>query len=423
MILDLDRKVPPAYKTIDSPTFPWPASLTLKEGIPLFVLNQENSPLLKLSLLTDAGNWNEPQPGVAYLTGQMLLEGTISKNASQIASYIDHYGAYLTVATRPDYSSIELVTLSKHLLPMLGLLAELLSASTFPNQQLERLKELKIQALKVENEKNSRLAYQYYKEALLSNKHPYGYSLMPADIAAVTRDHLWAYYQAQWFTGCQVLLSGQVAEQHIKLVEEQLAFLSPQKASRPAHALPTQSPSQVHIPRQGSLQSAICIGKVLFPPTHPDYLAMQVVTALLGGYFGSRLMRNIREEKGYTYHIDASLLPFKEATYLLISTEAIQEWAAQTCQEIYREIVILQTQVVDTTELDTLRNYLIGNFLASMNDPFSVMEKFKAAQVQGLGQNFYQRLYDTIQHITPVQIQQMAKTYLSLGSLTEVRVG
>ncbi len=419
----LDRKIPPAYKTIDHLSFPWPISLSLQAEIPFFVLNQGNSPIIKLTLLMNAGSWNEPQHGVAYLTGQMLLEGTRSKNASQIASYIDHYGAHLTITTRPDYSSIELVTLSKHLVPMLDLLMELLSASTFPSQQLQRLQQLKIQALKVENEKSNRLAYKHFKEALLGSEHPYGYSLMPADIAAVTRDHLWAYYQEQWFTGCQVLLSGQVDAQHIQLVQDQLTFLGSKKAPRQAHAISVQPPSKVHIPRQGSLQSAICIGKVLFPQTHPDYLAMYVLTALLGGYFGSRLMRNIREEKGYTYHIEATLLPLKEATYFLISTEAIQEFAEQTCQEIYREIEILQTQEVDVAELSTLRNYLVGNFLTSINDPFSVMERFKHTQLQELGQDFYHRLYTTIQHIAPAQIQQMAQTYLSLDSLTEVRVG
>lgn len=422
-MINLDRKIPPAYKTIDQLSFPWPTSLSLQAEIPLFVLNQGDSPIIKLTLLTDAGSWNEPQHGVAYLTGQMLLEGTNSKNASQIASYIDHYGAHLTITTRSDYSSIELVTLSKHLVPMLDLLAELLSASTFPSQQLQHLQQLKIQALKVENEKNNRLAYKHFKEALLGKEHPYGYSLMPADIAAVTREQLWAYYQEQWFTGCQILLSGQVDEQHIQLVQSQLAFLGSKKASRPAHPLSIHSPSKVHIPKEGSLQSAICMGKVLFPQTHPDYLAMHVVTALLGGYFGSRLMRNIREEKGYTYHIEASLLPLQEATYFLISTEAIQEFAEQTCQEIYREIEILQTQEVDVEELGTLRNYLIGNFLASINDPFSIMERFKEVHLHGLGQNFYGQFYDTLQHITSAQIQQMAKTYLSLDSLTEVRVG
>jgi predicted Zn-dependent peptidase len=419
----LDRKIPPAYQTIDQLSFPWPTSLSLQAEIPLFVLNQGDSPIIKLTLLTDAGSWNEPQHGVAYLTGQMLLEGTRSKNASQIASSIDHYGAHLTITTRPDYSCIELVTLSKHLEPMLDLLVELLSTSTFPNQQLQRLQQLKMQALKVENEKSNCLAYKYYKEALLGNKHPYGYSLMPADIAAVTREQLLTYYQEQWFTGCQVLLSGQVEAQHIQLAQNQLAFLRSTKAARLAHPLSVQLPAKVHIPRQGSLQSAICMGKVLFPQTHPDYLAMYVVTALLGGYFGSRLMRNIREEKGYTYHIEANLLPLREATYFLISTEAIQEFAEQTCQEIYREIELLQTQEVTAEELNTLRNYLVGNFLASINDPFSVMARFKDMQLHGLGQSFYHRLYNTIQHISPIQIQQIATTYLSLDSLTKVRVG
>ncbi|MHB9148008.1 MAG: M16 family metallopeptidase [Candidatus Amoebophilus sp.] len=419
----LDRKIPPTFKTIDNISFPWPTTVKTDVGIPLFILNQGDMPIIKLSLLSEAGSWYEPQNGVAYFAAKMLTEGTLNKTAQEIAAYIDYYGANLTIITRVDYCSIELVCLSKHFVVMLDLLTELLTTSTFPQTQLNLLQKLRVQALKVEDEKNSQVAHKRFKEALLGKAHPYGYSLTAADIATVTTDHLVSFYKNQLLADCQVLLSGQVKEQHIQYVQQLLSHIPSKPANRPNYPLSIKPPSRIHVQKEGSLQSAICIGKLLFPKTHPDYLAMYIVTELLGGYFGSRLMRNIREEKGYTYNIYATMLPLKETTYFLISTEAIQEFAEQTCEEIYREIKILQTEEVDLEELTTLKNYMIGNFLTSINDPFSIMQRFKEAHLYGLAQEFYEDFYHTLQQITPARIKEIANTYLALESLTEVRVG
>lgn len=421
--MGLDRKTPPDFKTIEDITFPWPITISLKDNIPFFILNQGELPIIKLSLIFESGSWYEPQHGIAYFTSKMLLEGTNNKTSQEIAAYIDYYGASLEIVSRLDYCSIELVTLRKHFKPMLELLAEILLFSTFPTTQLTLLQQIKIQEIKIEDEKNSQVAHKRFKEALLGKEHPYGYSLTATDIQAIRAEHLIDYHKKHLFAGCQVLLSGQVNDEQIQDVQNYLSFLPSRQPNMPVHSSGIQLPSKIHISKDGSLQTAICIGKVLFTKKHPDYLAMRIVTELLGGYFGSRLMSNIREEKGYTYHIHASMIPLKKLTYFLINTEAIQECAEQTCKEVYKEIEILQTQEVGSEELTTLRNYMIGTFLASINDPFSIMQRFKEVQLHNLGKEFYQQFYHTLYHITPAKIRELANTYLSLDSLTEVRVG
>ena len=417
----LDRTIPPLYKTVDNLSFAWPTPVAY--DIPFFVLHQKDLPLIHLTLLTGAARYNEPQHGVAYMTGKMLLEGTANHDTKQIASHIDYYGAHINVTTKPDYGTIELITLSKYFTPMLALLVELLSTSLFPIQQIAHLQKIKLQEIKVENEQNNVLAYTHYKKALLGDQHPYSYRLSAHDVTAISRDDLVNHYQAQWLPTYQILLSGKVAEEELQLVKSSLAFLQHKASTPQIQTLAIQAPTKVHIPKKGSLQSAICIGKTLFSKTHPDYAAMYVVSVLLGGYFGSRLMCNLREEKGYTYHIEATLIPLKELTYFLITTEVMQKFAAQACQEIYHEIALLQTEEVTAEELNKLKNYLIGNFLAHIHDPFYVIDKFKETQVHQLDQNFYYQLFNTIRHITPTQIQTIAKQYLALDSLTEVCVG
>lgn len=419
----LDRTVPPPFQKINSLNFAWPKAMSLKEGLPLFVLNAGNQPIIKLELICSAGAWYEPHNGVAYFTAKMLQEGTQHKSAHDIAQYIDQYGASIQVQVQPDVCTFTLMTLAKHLNPMLALLAELLLAPIFSEQRLAHLKNITLQALKVNAKKNNQVARKQFKNILFGSTHPYGRQLTETAIADITSAHLKQYHKEQLLAGCCLFVSGQVHEQDLQTIQH---YLQPLSVQAPAPRLPSESrqrPSQVHVPRPKSLQTAINMGKVLVIKHHPDYLPLLVVNELLGGYFGSRLMGNIREEKGYTYGIFSRIIPLKHTSYLLIATEAIQGVAQAICQEIEKEIKTLQTVPVPKEELQTIQNYMLGAFLAEINDPFAVMEKFKAAYLHGLDQDYYEQLYDTITHIDTPQIMALANQYLSKDSFSQVIVG
>jgi zinc protease len=422
-LMALDRTIPPSFQPVKESNFPWPAELKLPQGLPMFVLNQGTQPIIRLTLVFDSGTWYEPQDGIAYFTAKMLQEGTKNKSAHEIASYIDQYGAELAIDVTLDYCYIELTTLTKHFDTMLRIFAELLFNPSFPDKQLDILKNIKMQAIKVENEKNQFLANKRFKEALWGKEHPYGRNLTIEAIANVTTDHLQTYYQQQLLLGCKILLTGQVNEANIQAVQEYLQPLTNQQSIQKNHALAICSPTKLHVPKPNSLQSSINIGKILFTKHHPDFLPLRFVVKLLGGYFGSRLMTNLREDKGYTYGIHATIRALKHASYLLIATDVKQEFAEHTCEQIYAEIKTLQTQLVSPEELQRVRNYILGNFLATVSDPFSILERFKEAYLYGLDQNFYQQWYQTITQIKASQILALANQYLTVDGLTEIKVG
>ena len=419
----LDRTVPPPFKPVRNIDFPWPAAMELRPGIPLFVLDRGPQPLIKLELLFESGTWYEPQHGAAYFTAKMLQEGTRKQTATEISAYLDYYGAELSINIKPDYCSMVLLTLSKYLTPMLALLRALLLEPTFSSEQLHRVKNLKNQAIKIENEKYDQVALKYIKAALLGNDHPYGYSLTTQDIAAIMPELLQQYYQGQLLAGCKVLMSGAINSQDIEVVKDCLQDLPLQEAASVRHPKPIKLPTALKVYKENSLQTAIVIGKLLFTKNDPDYLPMRFVCELLGGYFGSRLMRNIREDKGYTYGIYADIVPLKHTSYLLIATEVIHDFSEQSCLEIYHEITRLQTEVVPQEELQRLKNYLIGQFMHKISTCWSIMECFKEAHLHGLGKDFYEQFYDTVSHIDSVKIQELAHQYLALDSLSEVQVG
>lgn len=420
----LDRTVPPPINEIGRFHFSWPQAYTLQAGLPLFVLHTNKHPITKLELISKAGTWYESHNGVAYFTAKMLQEGSQQSNAQDIAQYIDQYGASLHVQIYPDTCTLSLTVLSKHLAPMLTLLTELLLTPTFPAHRLEHVKHLKTQALRVEAKKNRYVARKRLKEILFGKTHPYGKQITEATMSNVTQNHLQQYYTNKLLAGCQLVVSGQVYDRDLQTIQQSFQQLPIQVP----HAIPPskaiQLPTNVHVSRKKSLQAAITMGKVLWiTKDHPDYLPLLVVNELLGGYFGSRLMRNIREDKGYTYGIFSKIISLQHASYLLIATEVIQEFAQATCQEIAREIKNIQTVPIPDEELSRLQQHMLGTFLSEVNHPFAVMEKFKAVHLHGLDQAYYKKLYDTIKHINATQIMELAIQYLAIDSFSSVIVG
>ncbi len=419
----LDRTTPPKFKQIEPITFPWPERHILANNLPLYLLNIGSQPIIELELIFQSGSCYELHPGAAYFTAAMLLEGTTTKCTQDIAQIIDYYGATITTRVQKDFSIISLSTLVKYLSPLLDLLVELLLCPSFPEKSLQLLKNVKSQAIQVSDKKNNQVAYKRFCSALLTEAHPYGNHLTIQDVAVMQQAHIQNHYEQQLFTNGTAFVSGQVAPATLQRIKQSLERLHPKQVAQVNPMLPSANFStKIDLEDGNHLQSAIVIGKKLLLKKEADFLPMVVVNTLLGGYFGSRLMRNIREEKGYTYGIHSSMVTLLQAGYLAITTEVAQEVTQETIQEIYKEIELLQDECVSEASLQNVKNYLLGHFLTTINDPFSIMQKFQAAYLHGLDQSYYNTFYHQVRNITPLEVRNLAQKYLSLDSFTEVVV-
>src|SRR5690606_8798304 len=161
----------------------------------------------------------------------------------------------------------------------------------------------------------------------------------------------------------------------------------------------------------------------LFTKEHPDFVKLLVVNEILGGYFGSRLMKNIREDKGYTYGISSAMVPLKNKGYFIIGTDVNKENTGNTLQEIYKEIETLQNSLVSEEELNTVRSFMVGSFLSEINTPFALADKFKGVHLYGLDYDFYDAYLHTVNNITSIEIQNLAHQYLQKDTFSEVVVG
>ena len=424
--MTLDRTQSPAFQAIQEIRLPLVQSHRLDNGIPLHLISVAHQPVLRLECVFNAGTWYEQVPGSAFFTMKMLSEGTPSRTSAQINEYIDRYGAFLELNSGPDRASVVVYCLTKFLPDVLPLLREMLTEPAFPQKELDDLRNITLQNLRVNYEKNAYLAGVLFREKLFGPNHPYGRSQRPEAVENLTRQEVVDFFDRvvhnQPF---QIVLAGQATENEVMAINRELGQ-SAIRTDGPSSIFDNvhgDDKSPVLAEKPDSVQSSIRIGRRLFTRSHPDFFKMLVTNEVFGGYFGSRLMKNIREEKGFTYGISSNMPSFRRDGYFLIGTDVNKENTQQTLDEIHKEIHILQTEPVLPDELETVQNYMAGEFVGSLNTPFEIADRYKVILLDNMPADFLTTYIQNVRAVTPTDIMETASRYLAPDTLLEVIVG
>ena len=419
----LNRLVAPAFHKATGLNIKKTDRAVFSNGTVCYYLKNSQQPVIKLELVYAAGKWHEQHNDAAYMMGKMLEEGTANYTSSEIKSHIDRYGAFFECLPGYDRITLSISCLSKHFEDIVPLLAEMAHLPTFPEKELETLKQIRSQQLAIDQTKNSVVASKKLREILFGAHHPYGRTVLVDDVAQIShvqlQEHFQRHMQGKPLT---VFLGGDLTDRHFNLLEKhfgQTSFQNGQEAA--TFSLDTQK-GHVTETREDALQSSIRIGKQTIQKRHSDYIPLLFVNEALGGYFGSRLMKNIREEKGLTYGIYSTILHLKHYSYLVIGTDVNCENTEEAISEIHKEIEVLKTTPMDEDELETVKNYMAGSFQAQINSTFSLMEKFKDVHFNEVGYAYYDRLFSEIEAMDAERLMATANQYLGDG-FTEVVVG
>jgi len=422
----LDRTISPDFQTITSINIPPVQVITLSNGIPLYVVNVGEQPVIKVEFSFEAGNWQEPQNGVSLFTAKMILEGTSKHSSSEISEYFDKFGSFTESGQGLDRANFVVYGLKKHLPSLLPMVQELLKEAIFPEKELETIKNIQLQTLQVNSEKTAFIANKTFRKKVFGDIHPYGNSMTEEAIVGINQNILIEFYKNYWQgKPYRIYLSGSVGEEEIKLIEQHFGS---QKISQLidnqifTNNIISKGESIV-INKEGAMQSSIRIGKQLMTRKHPDFFTMLLLNEILGGYFGSRLMKNIREEKGLTYGISSNLALFGQAGYFVIGTDVKREFTQQTIDEIHKEIKILQTELISWSELEVVKNYMVGSFAGSLNTPFDIIDRYKVIFSENLPLNFYRNYIPNIGQISDIMLLEATNKYLDIDSLFEIVVG
>ena len=424
--MSLNRTIAPDFQPIRELHILPLQTQKLQNNAPLHWLGAGESPVLKLEVLFHVGQAHEVKNGVNQLAVKMLTEGTKTRTASEITNHFDYYGAFLETSAGNDRSSVILYCLTKHLESVLPAFCELLTEASFPAPELEKIKTITSQNHRVQEEKNNYQAQTLFKNHVFGLENAYGRTPSSADYLEVSREEVLAHYEqfikAKNF---EVFLVGQVGKAEVDLMDTHLGAIH---ISLPNMPLPTQPPQvyagkRVFHDKADSLQSSLRIGKICIDRKHPDFYAFKIVNEIFGGYFGSRLMSNIREDKGYTYGIYSSIVNLHRVSYLSIGADVKKEFTQQTLTEIQKEIQVLHQELVPVDELERVRNYMLGSLAGNMNTAFDLAEVFKGIYFSGLGYAYYDEYVKTIQTITPEKLRETAQKYLRYEDMLEVIVG
>jgi len=420
----LNRTEAPAFKQIEDIQFIKAQKHVLTNQIPVFVVNAGDQDLVRIEFIFSNSAWDINRPIMPSVTNSMLTEGTHSLSSAQIAAKIDYYGAFFQAEYGYDQSSLTLYALNKHIANTLPIIKEMLTGSIFPDKELETLLRNAKQRLKVGLEKNDVLARRSFLNALFGDSI-YGYNNTLEDYDNVKKDHLINYYSKVYHPkNCTIVMSGKISQEQVSLVNQLFGNWEGATQNHQFEVNFSSSSEKLHYTeRKDALQSAIRIGMPSINRTHPDFIGLQILNTVLGGYFGSRLMANIREDKGYTYGIGSGIASLQHAGYFFIGTEVGVDVTQNTLTEIEKEVDILKTELIHEQELALVKNYLMGSLLGSLENAFSHADKFKNLHFYGLDYTYYDRYTQTVKNITPQELMVLANKYWDYNSFYKIVVG
>ncbi len=423
----IDRTQAPDLHLIDRLEIASPEIAYLDNGIPVYMFNSGKLDIAKIDFLFDAGSRYQKHPLTARFANKMLSEGTQSYTAFQIAEHMDYYGAYLGKMAFKDTSVVSISLLNKHLEQVLPVLAEIINQPIFPEKELLNLAKRGKQAFIDDQQKVSELAAMHFNQQVFGKNHSYGKLIEANDFDHLNTEYLRDFHQQYYLPDtCKIVVSGKLPETLLPLLNQHFGTnkSTPKSNSSFGNFSLDSGSKKEFISMPKSVQSAIRIGGISISKSHADYHKLFILNAILGGYFGSRLMKNIREDKGFTYGIYSALVSFQQSGMFFIITEVGSDVCHKAIDEIYGELKKLREEPVSLHEIDLVRKYLSGGILRSFDGPFQTSERFKNLLELNIDfKNYYANLINTLNTITPEQLLETAQNYLVEDTMFELVVG
>ena len=421
----LFRKTPPPIFEVTSLTLPAPSVSKLDNGIPVYQTRLGTQEIMKIDIVILSGRPEEHKRLTSRATSRQLREGTASFNSAEIAQQLDFWAGTLKMPVSLDTGNVTLYCMTKHFPKLLPLLAEIIQEPTFPQRELDTFVENNIQNLAVELTKNDVIAYRTITELAYGADTPYGYNSTPDDYRALTTDDLKQFHQDNYTSdNMKIFLSGYFDDSVLTLLNQ---YLGQNKTTVVKESSPLSiqglKPQKIRVQNPDTLQAAIRIGRRIGNRKHADYNGFFVLNTILGGYFGSRLMRNIREKKGYTYNIGSACDTLHRDSFFYISSEIGNQFVEKALIEVYKEMAILQNDLIGDDELAMVRNYLMGNLLGMVDGPFAINEVIRTYVIEDIPLDSFEYFVDTIRTISPTELRDLAQKYLKKEDMFEVVVG
>ena len=419
----MNRKLIPPFSQPKELPIIIPERIELQNGVELFWLKDVKDNAVKLDFEWSAGTKYQDKNLVSSFTNKLLMSGYEGKTAADIAEEIDFYGGFVQRELDKDHAGLTIFGLSENMSEVFNIVQHALLNCTFSEDEFIKEHAVTLSQFNIDSEKVKTICRREFNEGVFGKDTPYGKVASVKDFEDVNPSDLLAFYKKHYLgTQPTIFLVGQVDEDFIELLNQ---FSGEFKADLLNYEVAklNQTKGLVRLEQvDKSMQAAIRMGRLAMKKNEPDYFQFQVLNTILGGYFGSRLMTNIREDKGYTYGIGSNVAVLSDAAYFFISTEVAAEFETQTLQEIENEFERLRTELVSEEELGRVKNYMLGNFLRQSDGSFAMMENFKNIYFNELDNDYYSNFIQAVHNTKPEDLRDLANKYLNQADLLTIVV-
>lgn len=422
--MTLDRTIPPLFKSISKVHIPSVNCNKLSNGVPVYSFHSQQQEVLKIELVFDAGSIYAQKRGIGSLFTKMMLCGTHNLTAQLVVNQFDQWGGFAEFSQKTSRLHVSVYGMTRYFEKYLRGIKEILEHISFPESELIIQKQIAVQGIQLNNEKPANIASEAFRIAVFGESHPYGKVVKENDVKDVRQADLVEFHKNvlkdQSF---KLFVSGELPSDFLSTLDSIFGQKELKNKVKQEISLETKSSSHILLEKKDNMQSTIRIGNILFGRKHPDAMKFQVTNTIFGGYFGSRLMKNIREEKGYTYGISSGLIPAGPGGYFMIGTDVVKENTQETIDEIKKEMSILQNEKVADSELEIVKNYMIGSLANGVNNSFDIMEKNQKIILEDFPEGYYDNYLENIKSVTAADVLEMSQKYLNYDAFFEVIVG
>jgi len=353
---------------------------------------------------------------------KMQMEGSKSYSRKQISELLDFYGVYSQFEGWMDYSSMVWHGLTKNIPFLIDLMFDIQLNPTFSQEEWSILQKSEIQSFHLSNEKVNNLARRVFNKHLFPD-HPFGLTISEDGIKNLSPNRLKFIHEQLFLQPFHVFVSGKNIGELVENIGKKLEKLPMfEKRKQGFHVLKYENKSVFQL-KENAQQNCLRIGRLAMGRNNEDFTAFQVLNTIIGGYFGSRLMKNLREDKGLTYGIGSMCYPFYQQSMFLINAEVKASESDLALQEIQNEIVQLQNAYISKEELDLVINTMQGQLIQGSDGIFAQMDRNKNIILNQLPSNYYEIFFDSISKINPGKILELSRNYLNWDDLLRVNVG
>lgn len=404
-----------------------PTPYQLSNGNTLYCFPSDALDIIKLDFTFEAGSAYQPTKLCAHAANKLFSEASQKYSVKEISEFFDYRGIAVEQTIDTFTGSFSVYSLRRYAEELFPLMAEIIQHPIFPQGEFEVYCNKRRQQLLSSFQKTNFLARNLFYEALYGKEHPLGCFATVEDLEKLTLEEVRNFYAQRYqLSNAHLVLGGSCDEALLKSFDKHFGSLA--SAGR-CERIEVQSPKpqsqrRIHKTMPNSVQSTIRIGRLLpFGWDDPRYAQFMVLSTVLGGYFGSRLMSNVREDKGYTYGIYSQTQIYRGSIAFYITSEVGNNVVEPALKEIYHEITRLQDELVGEEELDIVRHYMEGDFIRSVDGIFECSERYRQMFATDVDERFTDLYFNALKTVTPEQLRELARQVLAPEQLVEVVVG